>query len=128
MCCGQECLGGGKGSQAKPRQSSSNDRGADHTVRENFSHGTVVYVVELLAFYRDYGPPIRSAHGPIRTGSPAPHKNGNSESRAQRPSRLIIMLTTIGTKIPILTKQPRWFQHNRSNRRHCMEYLSDVIT
>ena len=35
--CGQECLGGGKGGQAKRRQSSSNDRGADHIVRENFN-------------------------------------------------------------------------------------------
>lgn len=46
-CCGQEYLVGGKGSQAKRGQSSSNDRGADHIVRENFN-STMVYVAELL--------------------------------------------------------------------------------
>ena len=52
-------------------------------MRENFNSNTVVYVAgsrALVAFY--YGPPIRSVHGPIRAGSRAPHKNGNS--RAQR--------------------------------------------
>jgi hypothetical protein len=46
-CCCQECLGGGKGSQAKLGQSSSNDRGADHYVKGNFNI-TVVYVAEPL--------------------------------------------------------------------------------
>ena len=40
--CGQECLGGGKGGQAKRGQSSSNDRGADHIVRENVKSTVVI--------------------------------------------------------------------------------------
>ena len=41
-CYGQECLGGGKGSQAKRGQSSSNDRGTDHIVRENLNSTLVI--------------------------------------------------------------------------------------
>lgn len=48
-CCGQECLGGRKGSQAKWGQSSSNDRGADHIVRGNCNSAVaVVYVATTV--------------------------------------------------------------------------------
>ena len=45
-CRGQECLGGGKGSQAKRGQSSSNDRGADHILRGNCN--STVYVARTF--------------------------------------------------------------------------------
>ena len=81
-CCDQDCLGGGKSSQAKRGQSSSNDRGTDHVVRENLNI-IVVYITRALLRSSDS---FRA--GPIRTGSRVPHKNGNS--RAQRPSRFIM--------------------------------------
>ena len=46
-------------------------------------------VLRLYVAEPYYGPPSRSAHGPIRTGRRAPHKKVNSTRRTQRPSRQI---------------------------------------
>jgi hypothetical protein len=96
--CGQECLGGGKGSPPKRGQSSSNDRGTDHNVRENFNI-TVVYVARALLRSSDS---FRA--GPISTGSRAPREFEGTDwhSDCTAPFPLCYVNPPL-TEIPVLS-------------------------